>query len=43
MPDMHAYDLLKELKKDEITKNIPVIMHSTRTKKEDILLAMKLE
>lgn len=42
MPDMDGYDVLKELKKDEITKNIPVIMHSTRTKKEDILLAMKL-
>lgn len=42
MPDMDGYDVLKELKKNEITKNIPVIMHSSRTKKEDIILAMKL-
>ncbi|HOP64335.1 MAG TPA: response regulator [Spirochaetota bacterium] len=42
MPDMDGYDVLKELKKDEITKNIPVIMHSSKTKKDDILLAMKL-
>ncbi len=42
MPDMDGYDVLKELKKDEVTKNIPVIMHSSKTKKEDILLAMKL-
>lgn len=42
MPDMDGYDVLKELKKNEVTKNIPVLMHSTRTKKEDILLAMKL-
>ncbi|HPP95615.1 MAG TPA: response regulator [Spirochaetota bacterium] len=42
MPDMDGYDVLRELKKNETTKNIPVIMHSSKTKKEDILLAMKL-
>ncbi|HNX22637.1 MAG TPA: response regulator [Spirochaetota bacterium] len=42
MPDMDGYDVLKELKKDEFTKNIPVIMYSSKTRKEDILLAMKL-
>ncbi len=42
MPDMDGYDVLKELKKDEFTKNIPVIMYSSKTKKDDILLAMKL-
>jgi len=42
MPDMDGYDVLKELKKDEFTKNIPVIMYSSKTKKEDIFLAMKL-
>jgi len=42
MPDMDGYDVLKELKKDEVTKTIPVIMHSSKTKKDDILLAMKL-
>ena len=42
MPDIDGYDVLKELKKDEFTKNIPVIMYSSKTKKEDILLAMKL-
>jgi two-component system chemotaxis response regulator CheY len=42
MPDMDGYEVLKELKKDEFTKNIPVIMHTSKTKKDDILLAMKL-
>jgi len=42
MPDIDGYDVLKKLKKDEFTKNIPVIMYSSKTKKEDILLAMKL-
>lgn len=42
LPDFDGYDVLKELKKDEFTKNIPVIMYSSKTKKEDILLAMKL-
>jgi len=42
MPDMDGYEVLKELKKDEFTKNIPVIMYTTKTKKEDILLAIKL-
>ncbi len=42
MPDIDGYDVLKELKKDEFTKNIPVIMYSSKTRKEDILLAMKL-
>lgn len=42
MPDIDGYDILKELKKDEFTKNIPTIMYSSKTKREDILLAMKL-
>jgi len=42
MPDIDGYDVLRELKKYEFTKNIPVIMYSSQTKKEDILLAMKL-
>lgn len=42
LPDIDGYEVLKELKKDEFTKNIPVIMHTTKTKKDDILLAMKL-
>lgn len=42
MPDIDGYEVLRELKKDEFTKNIPVIMYSSKTKKDDILLAMKL-
>jgi two-component system chemotaxis response regulator CheY len=42
LPDIDGYDVLKELKKDEFTKNVPVIMYTSKTKKEDILLAMKL-
>ncbi len=42
MPDIDGYEVLKELKKDMFTKNIPVIMYSSKTKKEDILPAMKL-
>ncbi len=42
LPDIDGYDVLKELKKDEFTKNIPVIMYTSKTKKDDILLAMKL-
>ncbi len=42
MPDIDGYQVMKELRKDEITRNIPVIMYSSLTKKEDILLAMKL-
>jgi len=42
MPGMDGYDVLKELKKDDFTKNIPVIMYTSKTKKEDILLAIKM-
>jgi len=42
MPDIDGYDVLKELKKNDFTKNIPVIMYSSKTRKEDIILAMKL-
>ncbi len=42
MPEMDGYDVLKELKKDDFTKNIPIIMYTSKTKKDDILLAIKL-
>ena len=42
MPGMDGYDVLKELKKDDYTKNIPIIMYTSKTKKDDILLAIKL-
>lgn len=42
LPDIDGYDVIKELKKNEFTKNIPVIINSSKTRKEDILLAMKL-
>ena len=42
MPGMDGYGVIKELKKNDITKNIPVVMLSARTKREDILTAMKL-
>lgn len=42
MPGMDGYDVINALKKDDYTKNIPIIMYSSKTKKEDILLAIKL-
>lgn len=42
MPGMDGYDVLNALKKDDYTKNIPIIMYTSKTKKEDILLAIKL-
>lgn len=42
MPGMDGYAVIKELKKNEMTKHIPIVMHSSKTKREDILTAMKL-
>ncbi len=42
MPGMDGYDVINALKKDDFTKNIPIIMYTSKTKKDDILLAMKL-
>ncbi len=41
MPDIDGYEVLNKLKGDDLTRHIPVIMYSSRTKKEDILTAMK--
>jgi len=41
MPDIDGYEVLKKLKSDELTRHIPVIMYTSQTKKDDILIAMK--
>ncbi len=42
MPDMDGYEVFKRLRQNEITKNIPVIIYSSMTQKEDIVTAMKM-
>ncbi len=42
MPGMDGYSVIKELKKNEMTKHIPIVMHTSKTKREDIMTAMKL-
>ena len=42
MPGMDGYTVIKELKKNEMTRNIPIVMHTSKTRREDILTAMKL-
>ena len=41
MPEMDGFDVLTRLKKNEFTRDIPVIMFTDNTKKEDVLNAMK--
>ncbi len=41
MPDIDGYEVMKRLKADDLTRHIPVIMYSSQTKKDDVLLAMK--
>lgn len=41
MPDIDGYEVMKKLKADDLTRHIPVIMYSSQTKRDDILLAMK--
>jgi DNA-binding response OmpR family regulator len=42
MPEMDGFDVLKKLHRDEISRNIPVIMLSSKSKKEDVATAMKM-
>jgi|GEM_PF-179933 len=42
MPDIDGYEVFRMLRSEEITKNIPIIIYSSLTQKEDILTAMKM-
>ncbi len=42
MPDMDGYEVFNRLRQNEITKNIPIIIYSSMTRKEDIVAAMKM-
>jgi two-component system chemotaxis response regulator CheY len=41
MPDMNGFEVLKELGKTPFTRNIPVMILSGQTKREDVMEAMK--
>lgn len=41
MPEMNGFELLNAVKSDEKLKHIPVMMVTSRSVKEDILLAIK--
>ncbi len=42
MPEMNGYQVLEELKRDERTRHIPVIMMTVKFRKEDIEQAVSL-
>lgn len=42
MPEMDGFAVLKELQKDDVTKNIPVIMLTSKSDKEDVVSAMRM-
>jgi two-component system chemotaxis response regulator CheY len=39
MPNMNGFDLLKNIRAEESLKNLPVLMVTAESKKEDIVLA----
>jgi len=39
MPNMNGFELLREIKKDEKLKHLPVLMVSAEARKEDIVMA----
>jgi len=41
MPRLSGFEILTGLSRDEVTKNIPVIMFSSTTDKNDVMLAMR--
>jgi two-component system chemotaxis response regulator CheY len=41
MPNMNGFQLLNEIKKNDLLKHIPVLMVTAEARKEDILLAAK--
>jgi len=42
MPNVDGFDVLRELKQDVVTKNIPVIMRTTQNKQELIVRAISM-
>jgi len=42
MPDMDGYEVIKDLKLNETTKNIPVVFFSAKTQEKDIKKALSL-
>ncbi|MGV7928042.1 MAG: PleD family two-component system response regulator [Spirochaetota bacterium] len=41
MPYMDGFEVVKQMKKDEITRSIPIIMLTSKSKKEDVVTAMR--
>ncbi len=41
MPSMNGYEVIKYLKKDEFTKVIPVIMLTSKSNREDVVISMR--
>jgi two-component system chemotaxis response regulator CheY len=41
MPNMNGFQLLNEVKSNDLLKHIPVLMVTAEARKEDILLAAK--
>lgn len=41
MPHMDGFEVVKQMKKDEITRSIPIIMLTSKSKKEDVVTAMR--
>ena len=39
MPNMNGFDLLTEIKKDDLLKHLPVLMVTAEARKEDIVIA----
>jgi len=42
MPEMDGFDVIRHLRKDDITKNTPIIMITAKSTKENVAEAMKL-
>ena len=42
MPDMDGYEVIKNLKQDKATKNIPVVFFSAKTQKKEIEKGLSL-
>ena len=41
MPYMDGFEVVKQMKKDEITRSIPIIMLTSKSQKEDVVTAMR--
>ncbi len=41
MPEMDGFEVIRQLRKDELTKNIPVIMLTVRSSKFDVAVSMR--